>query len=74
MANFSVSIPDQRVPFFKELMKNLGFTTYGPIDDSDIPEHHKKIIDQRLKNYKENPDSYHDWQEVKEEFDKKYNV
>lgn len=36
MANFSVSIPDQKVPFFKELMNNLGFTTYEPHDDFDI--------------------------------------
>jgi len=74
MANFNISIPDQKIEFFKELMDNLGFAQIEPMDEFDIPEHHKKILDQRLKNYEENPESYRDWEDVIKEFDKKYEV
>lgn len=74
MTNFNISIPDQKVEFFKELIRNLGFAKIESVDDFDIPEHHKKILDERLKHLNENPESLRDWEDVKKELDKKYDV
>ena len=32
-----------------------------------VPEEHKRILDERLKDYKEHPDSGRPWEEVREE-------
>ena len=34
----------------------------------DVPEWHKAIVRERLKEYKENPDNLMDWEDVKEDF------
>jgi hypothetical protein len=74
MATFSISIPDQKVEFFKELIINLGFAKIEATEDLDIPEHHKEILDYRLKHLEEHPDSLRNWEEMKKELDEKYNV
>lgn len=33
--------------------------------DSDIPDEHKAILDERVKSYKANPDNVLSWEEVK---------
>lgn len=74
MATFSISIPDQKVEFFKELLNNLGFAKIETGEDLDIPEHHKEILDYRLEQLEKHPDSLRNWEEVKKELDEKYNV
>ena len=74
MATFNISIPDQKVEFFKELLKNLGFAKIEADEDLDIPEHHKEILDYRLKHLEDHPDSLRKWEDVKKELDEKYNV
>jgi len=74
MTNFNISIPDQKVEFFKELLKNLGFAKIESVDDSDIPEHHKKILDDRLRRLNDNPELTRDWEEVKKDLDSKFDV
>ncbi len=74
MATFNISIPDQKVEFFKELMNSLGFAKIEADEDPDIPEHHKKTLDYRLKYLEENPDSLRKWEDVKKELDEKCNV
>ncbi|MFW5706085.1 MAG: addiction module protein [Bacteroidota bacterium] len=74
MATFNISIPDQKVEFFKELIDSLGFAKIEIGEEPDIPEHHKEILDHRLKHLEENPDSLRKWEDVKKELDEKYNV
>jgi hypothetical protein len=38
----------------------------------EVPEWHKEIVRQRLKDYRENPDNVLDWEEVEKEIEKKY--
>ena len=70
MKPVTVYVPEQQVPFFMELVNNLHFKT----KDEDIPieltEAHKKILDQRLANYQNNPDSYLDWKDVQKDIEK----
>jgi len=66
MANYSVTVPDNKINFFKELIENLGFAEF---EETDIPEAHKRILDQRLENYKNNPDSYLDWEDVQKDIE-----
>lgn len=67
MANFSISVPENKILFFKELIENLGFAKF---EESKIPEAHKRILDQRMENYKNDPDSYLDWEDVKIDIEK----
>ena len=54
-------------------MKNLSFVkNIGTIDNTDIPEWHKKIIDQRMENLKNNPELYMDWNDLQKGINQKY--
>jgi len=75
MKQITVTIPDNKESLFMELMKNLSFVkNVERNENSDIPEWHKPVIDQRMNNYKENPDSYRDWDEVQKEITQKYGL
>ena len=66
MVNFNISVPENKIFFFKELIENLGFAKF---EKTDIPEAHKRILDQRLENYKNDPHSYLDWEDVQIEIE-----
>ena len=73
MIDLSVKIPENKLYFFLELMKSLNFVDINNENNDynlvDIPEFHKKIIDQRLKKYYENPQDTEDWEDVKREIE-----
>jgi hypothetical protein len=71
MAHFNVTIPDDKVTFFKELLHSLNFAEMVEPEDFEISENHKVIIDQRLKNYQNNPDSYLNWEDVQKDIEKR---
>jgi hypothetical protein len=75
MKQIAVTIPDNKETLFIELMKNLSFVKGSKtIESMDIPEWHKDIIDQRMENYKKNPESYLDWEVVQKEIKHKYGL
>ncbi len=75
MKQIAVTIPDNKESHFIELMKNLSFVKkIEAIDSTDIPEWHKAIIDQRMENYKKNPKSYRNWEDVQKEINQKYGL
>ncbi len=75
MKQIAVTIPDNKVRLFKELMESLSFVkNVETIDCTNIPEWHKAIIDQRMENYRKNPDNYGDWDEVQKELAQKYGL
>lgn len=41
-------------------------------DEAEIPDTHKKVLDERLKYHEENPDEGISWEEVRESLKKKY--
>lgn len=75
MKQITVTIPDNKESLFIELMKSLSFVkNIEAIESTDIPEWHKAIIDQRIENYKKNPESYRDWDDVRKELNQKYGL
>lgn len=63
MKQLTINITDNKFPFFMELIESMDFVDIQ--DNYDIPDEHKKIIDDRLKKIKENPDRLMDWNKVK---------
>ncbi len=65
MKEITLKIPDNNFPFFMQLMQQLG---YVKIDEEvkTVPEHHKKIIRERLKTISK--EKLLDWDKVKDDF------
>lgn len=75
MKQITISIPDNKEEFFIDLMENLSFVKkIESVENIDIPEWHKAILDQRMENYKNNPESYREWEDVKKEINQKYGL
>ena len=75
MKQIAVTIPNNKETLFIELMNNLSFVKkVETINNTDIPEWHKAIIDKRMDNFKNNPESYRDWEEVQKEISQKYGL
>jgi len=73
MKQIAVTIPDNKEALFIELLKSISFVKgFEPIEY--IPEWHKAIIDQRVENYKTNPESYRDWEDIQKEINQKYGL
>lgn len=69
---FTINVKKGKVPFFLELLKNFDFITIENTHESeqtDISEEHKKILDQRIANYKSDPDQLLDWDNVKKDIE-----
>ena len=54
----TLKIPDNKYKFFMELVHNLGFER---TEEVDIPEEHKAIVRERIKNSK--PEELVPWEE-----------
>jgi len=71
MKPFTVYVPDDKVPFFIELLNRLRFKVKeikGP--EIDLSPEHKEILDLRLENYNNHPDSFKDWDDVQKDIEK----
>ena len=69
MARIVIDIPDSKLSFFMELVKNLGFAKIADetktSDIMDIPEAHQKLVMDRFNKVRKNPDKLMDWDEAK---------
>lgn len=63
MKEITLKIPDKKLGFFMELVKQLGLEVTN--DDFVIPEEHKAIVRERLKNTK--PEDYIPWDEARKQ-------
>jgi putative addiction module component (TIGR02574 family) len=71
MRPFTVYVPENKIPFFKDLLNNLHFKVKEEENAGfELTDAHKAILDQRLSNYKNDPDSYLDWEEVQKDIEK----
>jgi hypothetical protein len=66
----TLNIPDDKAIFFLDLIKNLNFTIVNDQIELDIPDFHKKILNERMESYKKNPGEELDWDQVKKDLDK----
>jgi len=65
MKEITLKIPENNFSSFMNLIGQLGYVEISK-DVIDVPEHHKKIIIDRLKNLKS--EELLDWDKVKNEF------
>lgn len=66
MREVTLKIPEEKFEFYLELFEQLGLETEF---EFVIPEEHKEIVRERIRNANENPDQILDWDEVKDDFD-----
>lgn len=66
----TININDNKVGFFLELLQSFDFISIEKTeDDTEISDVHKKILDERLANYKSDPDNLLDWNDVKKDIE-----
>jgi hypothetical protein len=71
MRSFTVYVPENKVPFFKELINSLRFKVKeGKAEEIELSEAHKALLSDRLENYKNNPENYQDWEDVQKDIEK----
>jgi len=75
MAQITLNIADNQVNFFLELIKKFDFVKIEENSDyTELTQQQKDVINERLENYKRNPESYTDIEEVKNNIKKRYEV
>ncbi len=62
MKEVTLKIPDNKYQFFMELVRHLGFEN---AEEPNIPEEHKAIVRERIKNSK--PEELIPWQEARKQ-------
>jgi hypothetical protein len=66
----TINIKDNKVGFFLELLQSFDFISIEKTEDNtEISVEHKKILDERLANYKSDPDNLLDWDDVKKDIE-----
>jgi hypothetical protein len=63
MKEITLKVPDKKLNFFMELVKQLGFEVTQ--DDLVIPEEHKEIVRKRIKNAKQ--EDFIPWEEARKQ-------
>ena len=67
MKSFTITIQDNKESVFIEMMRSLNFVKkIEEVSDTDIPEEHKAIVLNRLKNIEENPESFLNWEDIEQ--------
>lgn len=65
MKEVTLKIPDNKVAFFMELIKQLGLELS---EEKDIPEEHKRLVRERMKISEANPSRLIEWDVIKDDF------
>jgi len=72
MQRVIIDIPDNKINFFLELVKNLGFKKvrripYEQVEkEYEIPQAHQKLVNERFKKVRKDPERLLDWDQAKE--------
>ncbi|HSV77001.1 MAG TPA: addiction module protein [Bacteroidales bacterium] len=61
MKEITIKIPEKKVSFFMELIRQLGLEV---TEEVEIPEEHKQIVRERVKKYENSPGSYLSWNDI----------
>ena len=65
-----LDIAPEKTDFVLELLQNFDFVRVEEVSE-ELTDAHKAIIDRRLADYRANPDSALDWEDVKREPNKR---
>lgn len=75
MTQLVLNIKDSHVAFFLDLIRRFDFVKIeNEKGSNELTDHQKNILDERLNNYQNNPDSYLDWEDIKKDIEKRYEV
>lgn len=66
MKEVTLKIPDNKLAFFMELTKQLGFEVF--VEDMEIEETHKELVRNRIKKADEDHGRLLPWDDVKDSF------
>lgn len=59
----TLNIDDSKAAFLLELLGSLGYVTIDTDEQMEVPEWHKEVVRQRIKDAK--PEDYITWDEMK---------
>ena len=75
MTQLTLSIADNHLKFFLELIKKFDFVKIEQKSDiQDLTNEQKSVLENRLKTYINNPETYLDLKDVKNNIRKRYEV
>ncbi len=74
MANITVTLPDSKLEFFKNLIKNLGFKYSEEDTNYAIPDWQQNEVHERLEDYKKNPDKASSFDDSIKSIEKKHGI
>ena len=75
MAQLILDIADNKVNFFLELIKKFDFIKVKEKSKYiELTVEQKDILEERIENYKNNPESYIDFDDVKSNIKKRYDI
>lgn len=66
---FTIDVEDNHVDFLLELLQSLDYVSIE-MDEQDISEEHKQLLEERIKAFEENPYQGIEWSEVKKKLHK----
>lgn len=67
MKQFTITVSDDKVDFFVELMESITFVKEVKEEKGfEVPEEHKSLVRERIMKYENSPDSYLEWDEIEE--------
>ena len=64
MLSYTVNVPDEKEVFFEELINSLGFASQKQAVDEPLSEETKKMLDERLESYYQNPNEISDFKDT----------
>ena len=75
MTQLTLNIADNQINFFLELIKKFDFVKVeNESENIELSEKEKSTLDRRLENHKNNPNSYLDIEEVRNNLKEKYEL
>lgn len=65
MQQLTVHIPESKVDFFRDLVKNLGFKVEDNLQKNVLTEQQIKLVNDARRKIKDAPDQFSDWDDVR---------
>jgi len=65
MQQLTVNIPDNKIDFFMDLAKNLGFTVEKNTQKNVLTDKQVELVNEARRKIKERPDEFLDWDDVR---------
>jgi hypothetical protein len=74
MTKLIISVEEEKLDFFMQLMDSLDFVQFEKYKPYDLSKEQIHMLNERLEEYKSNPDSSKDWESIKQELDNEFGI